>query len=52
MVIIFLILMAIFCIFLGVGCYIAGHREGFIDGRLDEKWRRRDERKTSNLERP
>ena len=49
MIIGFLTILIIFCIFLGVGYYISGYREGYIDGRLVEKWRMRDGRKISNL---
>lgn len=45
MIIFILIIFAIIC---GIGLYIHGYEQGFIDGKLDEKWRMRDERKISN----
>ena len=34
----------LFCILLGIRFYMIGYKEGYIDGKLDEKWRMRDAR--------
>lgn len=47
MIVLALMLVTIFCTLLGAGCYITGHRDGYIDGRLDEKWRLKDERRNN-----
>ena len=41
MIIFILVVFAIIC---GVGAYMHGYENGFIDGRLNEKWRRRDDK--------
>lgn len=40
--------LVIFVTICGIGLYIHGYEQGFIDGKLDEKWRMRDERRTKN----
>lgn len=35
----------------GIGLYIHGYEQGFIDGKLDEKWRMKSVRKISNIKR-
>lgn len=42
-------ILIVFVIICGIGLYVHGYEQGFIDGKLDEKWRTRDERKISNL---
>ena len=41
-------ILVIFTIICGIGLYVHGYENGFIDGKLDEKWRTKDARRNKN----
>lgn len=41
----------IFTFIVCIGTYIYGYKQGYIDGKLDERWRVRDERKNNEHKR-
>lgn len=46
-----ILIISIFAFIFCICTYIYGYKSGFIDGRLNEKWRMRDECKVKNIAR-